>query len=349
MNPDTPRSAIPVAINVALIGCGGVSSMHLDGCARHPDRVRVVAACDPDGARLAQAQEQYGIPAGFPSVERMIEGAEWKAAIVCTPTSVREPMIRTLASAGKHVFVEKPLASSLEEAERMVAACSEAGVRLAVDQNFRYHYPFHLAKERLAEGLLGRVVSIVHQDLFFRQDQGWRTSEPRHALAVMGVHWLDGFRWMLGCEARSVCCQMRRSPAIECAGETDASVQVVFEDGTLVSYVQSFSSAVSRTETLILGERGVLKLGYRSLQVYDRPRAAEPASEWANPYFGERGEGKPESAYEGLRQLLLAVEQGEEPPNSGRDNLKTIALLDAAYRSDAEGQVILLAKVEPPQ
>src|SRR5262249_25757461 len=157
---------------------------------------------------------------------------------------VREAVVREAAAAGKHLFVEKPLADSYEEAQRMVVACEGAGVRLAVDQNFRYHYPFHQARAVIDAGRLGRVLGITHQDLFLRQDSGWRTGCPRHALAVMGIHWLDGLRWMLRSEARSLLCRTPRSAAIECAGETDALLQIDFENGVSAAYVQSFSSPI---------------------------------------------------------------------------------------------------------
>ena len=183
---------------VGLVGCGGVSAMHLEGYRRHAERVQVVAACDVDAGRARQAQERYGIGQVFDSLERMIGDADWDVAVVCTPTPVREPVVTTLAAAGKPIFVEKPLADSYEEAERVVTACEQAGVQLAVDQNFRYHYPFHIAKQLIAEGRLGPVLGIVHDEFMFRQDAGWRLQQPRHALAVMGIHWLDGFPWMLG-------------------------------------------------------------------------------------------------------------------------------------------------------
>src|SRR5205823_690197 len=163
---------------------------------------------------------------GFSSVAALIAGADWEVAVVCTPTPVREAVVSELASAGKHLLVEKPLAESYAEARRLVATCAAAGVQLAVDQNFRYHYPFDAARGLLAGGGVGRVLGVLHEDLFFRQDHGWRTERPRHALAVMGIHWLDGFRWLLGSEARTVRCQLHRSPAIRCAGETEAFLQL---------------------------------------------------------------------------------------------------------------------------
>jgi predicted dehydrogenase len=312
--------------------------MHFEGYARHPERVRVVAACDLELARAQDAARKWNVPAIFRSVEEMIAGASWDIAVVCTPTPVREAVVNALAAAGKHLFVEKPLADSFAEAQRIVAACQAAGVKLAVDQNFRYHYPFQRARDLIAEGRLGQVFGVSHHDLFFRQDRGWRTQHPRHALAVMGIHWLDGFRWMLADEPRSLTCRTHCSAAIDCAGETDAFVQITFEKGASISYVQSFSSPVNRTETLILGEEGLLSLDYQKAALYKREACRGPVEQWTNPFAGAN---KPESAFEGLNHLLAAIETDGEPPNSGPDNLKTVALLDAAYRSATEQQPIL--------
>jgi len=325
--------------NIGVVGCGGVSRMHFDGYAGHPERLRIAAACDPDGERSEGAKAKYGLDQAFTSLEAMIERADWQVGVVCTPTPVREEVVRVLAGAGKHVFVEKPMADSLAEAERMVQACEQAGVALAVNQNFRYHYGFDIAREIIAEGRLGEVLSVTHTHLSFRQDKGWRTGCERHALSVMGVHWFDGFRWMLSAEAMSLACRMHSSPAVECAGDTDAAVQIAFEGGPVVSFVQSFSSTVRRSETVVVGERGGLVLKDRGVALYDREHRDEPLQTWQNPYAGK---GKPDSAYRALEELLGAVERDAEPSNSGKDNLKTIALLDSAYRSAQSGAPVAL-------
>lgn len=316
--------------SVAIVGCGNISQMHFDAYLPHPERIRVVAACDTDPERVDQARQRYGLTQGFNSLEEMIEKASWEVAIVCTPTHVRKQVVDVLAQAGKHIFVEKPFADTYQDAQHMVEACRQAGIKLAINQNFRYHYPFEMARKLVARGAIGPVVSIIHQDLMFRQDTGWRTQLPRHALAVMGVHWFDGFRWVLEDEAQSILCHTRSSKAIQCEGETEASVIVNFSRGTLVSYTQSFSIFRGRTETLILGETGTLVLNYNGMSLFDRDHRAEPREQWENPY---RGVHKPEATFVDLNLLLEAIELGNEPPNSGYDNLKTIALLDGAYRS----------------
>jgi len=325
--------------NVAVVGCGNVAHMHFEAYAAHPDRLRLVAACDPDCGRLEEAQRTYGFAQGFASVEEMIAHAEWEVAAVCTPTPIRAEAVDALADAGKHILVEKPFADNYDDARHMVETCDRAGVRLAVNQNFRYHYPFDTARDLVAHGAIGRVVNVAHQDLMFRQDAGWRARTGRHALAVMGVHWLDGFRFLLADEATSVLCETRSSAAIDCAGETDASLQVSFAHGAMVSYVESFSSPFKRTDTVVIGETGALVLGYDGVHLYDKEHQTEPRQQWANSYAGGR---KPEATFKDLDLLLTAVEQGNEPLNNGHDNLKTIALLDGAYRSAKEQRVIVL-------
>jgi len=330
--------------NVAVVGCGNVAHMHFEAYVAHPERIRLVAACDPDRERREEAQKTYGFTQGFASVEEMIAHAEWEVAAVCTPTPIRAEAVDALAAAGKHVLVEKPFADNYDDARHMVEMCDAAGVRLAVNQNFRYHYPFDTARDLVAQGAIGRVVTIAHQDLMFRQDAGWRIRTDRHALAVMGAHWLDGFRFLLDDEATSVLCATQSSAAIDCAGETDASIDIGFARGTMVSYVESFSSPFKRAETVVIGESGVLVLGYDGARLYDKEHRTEPRQHWDNPYAGAR---KPEATFKDLDLLLTSVEQGTDPPNSGHDNMKTIALLDAAYRSAAQRRSITLHEGVP--
>ncbi|WP_020579803.1 Gfo/Idh/MocA family protein [Actinopolymorpha alba] len=319
---------------IAMVGCGGVSAMHFDGYLAHPERVRIVAACDPLQERREWAQRTYGVEQVFSSLEEMIDGSDWTVAVLCTPTNVRQDMVRTLAAAGKHILVEKPLADSFVEADQIVGACSKAGVQLAVNQNFRDHYGFDIARALIADGRIGEVYGVTHHNFMFRQDRGWRTQVERHAMSVMGVHWFDGFRYMLGREATWVWCRTSSSPEVECTGETDAFTQLLF-DHIPVSYVQSFSSRLQRTDTVVLGQLGAVRFGYDSVSLNGK----DGSSHWENPYAGR---GKPESTYLSLNRLLDALDDGGQPANSGEDNLRTIALLDAAYESARAGEPVTL-------
>src|SRR5579859_1429333 len=113
---------------LAIVGCGNVSTMHFAAYLAHPERCRIVAACDVDAARMEAARHRYNLEQGFLSLEALIAQADWDVAVVCTPTPVRQETVSALAAAGKHLLVEKPLAASYAEAEAMVSSCEQAGV-----------------------------------------------------------------------------------------------------------------------------------------------------------------------------------------------------------------------------
>src|ERR1700729_2914429 len=98
--------------------------MHFQGYRSHPERVRVVAACDPVAERREWAEREHGVPRTYSCVEDLLGYDGWDVAVVCTPSEVREPAVAALAGAGKHIMTEKPLAGTYAEARRLVALCA---------------------------------------------------------------------------------------------------------------------------------------------------------------------------------------------------------------------------------
>lgn len=320
---------------VGIVGAGGVTDLHFEGYKDHPERIEITALCDPNSEALHSKADKYGVPQRFTDLQDFIENSGIDVAVVCTPTSIRKQIVFPLIEAGLPVFVEKPFSDTLAEAAEITEKAQKHGVPVSVNQNFRRHFPFELVKEKVAEGLIGNVTSIIFSNLHFRQDTGWRLDCERHALSVMGIHWFDGFRQILGSEAVSVVCQNRSSSAINCAGETDAAVQIVYENNAVVTYVQSFSSAYSKGELIVIGETGTIVNGPGNVSLY-RKGAKTPEATWENNISREA------ATYEGLNQLLVSLETGEEAPNSAQDNLKTVTVLDAAYVSAKEQRIVHL-------
>ncbi|MBW5448441.1 gfo/Idh/MocA family oxidoreductase [Cohnella sp. CFH 77786] len=320
---------------VGIVGAGGVTDLHFIGYQEHPQRIEVVALCDPNPDALQARADKYGVPQRFTKLGDFIRNSGIDVAVVCTPSPIRKQVLFPLIEAGLPVFVEKPFSDSLAEAAEITEKAKRHGVPVSVNQNFRRHFPFELIRSIVAEGTIGHVTSILFTNIFFRQDAGWRLECERHALSVMGIHWFDGFRRILGSEAISVVCQNRSSSAINCAGETDAAVQVVFENNTVVTYIQSFSSAFSKSEMIVIGETGTLVTGYGKVDLY-RKGDQEPSQSWENHVSRET------ATFEGMNQLLVSLETGREAANSSRDNLKTVELLDAAYFSAKEQRIVRL-------
>jgi predicted dehydrogenase len=157
---------------IGLVGAGNISRLHLDGLRRHGDRARAIALCDPDPKSLAQRVADYQVPRTFTDLTAMIRGTKLDAAIVCTPTHIREPMVVTLLETGIPVLCEKPFAETYAEAARMEQASRRTGVRLAVNQNFRRHFSFALAREALDRGSLGRPLHLAQMVTGLRHDAG---------------------------------------------------------------------------------------------------------------------------------------------------------------------------------
>lgn len=325
---------------LAVIGCGNVAHLHAEAYARHQQRVEVIASCDPLIERAREFAQQFPGCKPYESIGEAARECDWEVGVVCSPTPFHLEVVEELVQFRKHAFVEKPMTDNLRDARRMVTLCAEADVQLAVHQNFRYHYPFDLARSLIRAGHIGHVQTIAHRELMFRKDRGWRTSTTRHALAVMGIHWLDGFRWMLDDEPVSVLCELASSPLVGVHGETDAVMQARFAKGTIVSYVESFSSADSSLETNVIGDQGTLRLNHTELREWGVQIGKSQQAEVVYP--NPSGSDKPLATFASLDQFLQALDSNTPANNSGQDNLRTVAFLTAAYRSAELGRVVNL-------
>lgn len=313
---------------VGIVGAGGISSMHLEGIARHPDKLQVVAVTDPDPQALAETADKYDIPRRYEQLDQMLAGGDVDVAIVCTPTHVRLDVIGPLVEAGVPVFCEKPLSETFAEAKAIVAAADKAGVAVAVNQNFRRFFTFHLAREILAAGEIGRPLHWVQSAAGLRRDRGWRLTRDRYVMAIMSIHWFDGYRFLFGEEPTCVTCRGVNSPAVEGKPDTGVSLILEFPSGVVVNLSESFSSFTGGGRATLDGECGGMILDYQTLTVVD---ADGGRREIANPFDFE------EATVHLLLDLCDAVETGRQPETAVADNLNSIRIMEAAYRSLAAG------------
>lgn len=189
-------------VRLAIVGCGAVSAgYHLPAVAAS-DAVELVAVVDPVQTRAETLAAEYGATVIETDHARL--GGRVEAAIVAVPNRLHAPVAEDLAAAGIHVLVEKPLARTTAECDRIAAAAARAGVVVAVGHDFRHFPVARLAHTLLAEGLLGEVLEV---DL--RQSTGgnWpyasayvfsREESGGGVLIDFGVHLLDLLGWWLG-------------------------------------------------------------------------------------------------------------------------------------------------------
>ena len=325
-----------LAKRIGIVGAGNISRLHLEGLARYPERATAVALCDPDEDTLGQRAAEWGIQSTYTDLERMLGQEGLDAAIVCTPTHVRSQVVLPLIEAGIPVFCEKPFAETYGEAAEIETAAREAGVPVAIDQNFRRHFSFHLARDILAGGELGQPMQLVQTVQTWRRDKGWRLDRGRYVMAIMSIHWFDGYRYMLQEEPVSVYCRGVNSPATPGGDDTAISALLQFRKGGIACLSESLSS-FSRFQACSLDcAFGRLVVDYDKLT---KIVPDEEPMEIANTF------DKAEATWYLLDDLLSAAEQSREPETSATDNLNSMRIMEAAYRSLVEDRAVYLEEI----
>ena len=201
-------------------GTGNRGRTTLAAFRKHADRVEVVATCDANPESAQSAASNFHIPAYYQTVTDLIQQADFDVASVTASTPVRQTVIQPLLEAGAHVLTDKPFAEKLDEARAIVACAGENGRRIAVGQGFRYLRGFDSAWQYLAGLSLGTPRHLTHALLATHQDRGWRTEHDRRVMAIMSIHWLDGYRWMLSDLPEAIYCQTSKSQLIHGCGKT---------------------------------------------------------------------------------------------------------------------------------
>jgi predicted dehydrogenase len=228
-------------IRIAMIGCGRAArELHLPALARVPE-IEVVAVAAPSRADVEDVRRRFGIARGATDYAELVDDDSIDAVCVATPTLAHaEPTLAALA-AGKHVMVEKPLAVSLDECQRLVEAARGAGVRAAVGYTLRWHPQVTRLRQLVRGGELGEVRlvrSTATGPHAFRDEPAWR-SDPAHAggaLAIAGVHHLDLWGLLLEEEVEEVWCEMPES-------QTEAVLTARTRGGVRISAAFSAASA----------------------------------------------------------------------------------------------------------
>ncbi len=324
---------------IALIGCGRIAPAHLDGLQSLSSRANVVAICDMNEKLRQERQQAYNIPNGFASVEELLEWNQFDIAAVLTPPDVRADVCVPILNAKKHMLVEKPFSHSLDEARIIVDTAEKAGVILAVNQNFRWIAPAPILRERILDGKIGRLLSVLLVDTVWRDESsGWRNKTSELALSVMGIHWLDRIRWITGDEGTRIYTSSLISQILTSTGEDITSTVITLRSGAVATLVHHWASRsrgannslqVDGVDGTVIAKRGeLIWIGK------DGEQRKESSS----------GVGLPSAMSSSWTELLDSIDEGRMPCHSGRDNLWTVALLEGAYRSASIGKSVELNK-----
>lgn len=253
-------------MNFAIVGCGFIAKKHAVAI-ENIEGANLVAVCDKVDAAMEFYATTYEA-ATYNELSKMLSDEEIDIVCICTPSGFHANLAVEVAEAGKHIIVEKPIAMTLEDSEKMLAAAKEYGVKLAVVHPNQYRPVVRELKQILDSGKLG---TISHANCIVNWNRGqeyydqapWRGTKQFDGGVLMNqaIHNLELLLWFMGTPTEVFSMEATRLRKIEAE---DVSVGVVrFESGTLAS-IQSSTTVYPKNfeESITLfGEHGTVKIG----------------------------------------------------------------------------------------
>ncbi|WP_416357844.1 Gfo/Idh/MocA family protein [Aureimonas phyllosphaerae] len=331
----------------ALIGCGFFARNQMHAWDDIPG-LSIVAICDRDEARLAEMGEAFGIARRFTDAAEMLREVQPDFVDIATTAPSHRALVELAASMKIPVVCQKPIAPTIDDARAMVDACEAAGVPLMIHENFRWQSPIQAVRRVLDSGeigapFFGRVSFRSAFDVY--AGQPYLAEGERFIIEDLGIHALDIARFLFGDVARITARTARVNPRIR--GEDVATMLLDHEAG-LPSVVDCSYATKLETErfpqTLVEvdGAAGSIRLdeGYRLTVTGPSGTRHEDVSPELLPWASRPWHNIQESVALIQRHWVETLHAGAEPATSGRDNLKTFALVEAAYRSAASGATL---------
>ncbi len=334
-------------LNGALIGCGffAINQMH---AWQDVPGARIVAICDRDPERLRIVGDQFGIERRYSDAAAMFADGGFDFVDIATTVQSHRALVEMAAAHKVPAICQKPFAKTLDDAKSMVKTCAEAGVPLMVHENFRWQTPIQEVKKVLEAGVIGepfwaRFSFRSGYDVF--SGQPYLAEGERFIIEDLGIHTLDIARYIMG-DVRQLSARTKRvNPKIK--GEDVATMLLDHESGATSIVDVSYASKLSTEpfpETLIEldGTKGSIRLsqGYRLEVTGPEGTTVTDVSPKLLSWASRPWHNIQESVFAIQQHWADSLAAGSETSTSGADNLKTFALVEAAYDSAASGQTV---------
>lgn len=340
-------------IKFALVGCGRISNNHFGSFEALKDQCEVVGVCDIDPANLQAAVERTGAK-GYASYAEMLADTDADIIVLTTPSGLHPDQAVQALEAGFHVVTEKPMATRLHDGERMVKAADKAGKRLFVVKQNRLNATLQMLKRAVEENRFGKIC-MVHLNVFWTRPQsyydqggGWRGTWEFDGGAFMNQasHYVDLMEWLIG-PVQDVQAMISTHRDIET--EDTGVMNIRWRNGALGSMAVTMCTYPKNLEgsITILGETGTVRIG---------GMAVNEIQEWNFADSRDYDEQVKTANYETTSvygfghplyyKNVVDVMRGEaEPITDGREGLKSLELLIAAYLSARDNKTVSLPLV----
>ncbi|HET7415635.1 MAG TPA: Gfo/Idh/MocA family oxidoreductase [Arthrobacter sp.] len=312
-----------------MVGSGRIADAHLTALKAAPDlaETTIIAGLPQERPRLEELAHRFSGGQYSTDISDTIASPAVDAVIIAVPNDLHESLSIEALCAGKHVLVEKPMATTLKGARAMVAAAKDSRRTLMVAQCRRFFEGAQAAKARMGD--LGRPISIVHMLGVYNdgpRTAWWRSSTATAGLAIglNGPHLIDTVLWLIDEQPRSVFTKSQRFQD-GWEGEDEATIVIDFSGGSVATGHLSLNMPQGVNERWVVGPNGMMRLvDDRNLWVNGRAEVAEEVV----PYIG--GDSSFNNQF---REFASAIAEGRRPLTAGEDILTGVAVMEAALAS----------------
>jgi predicted dehydrogenase len=339
-----------IGIGIGIIGAGAiVRAGHLPAYRKAGYSVVAIADVDLDAARGAAAD--FGVETVYGSAAELIADPRVQVVDIAVTPRAQAEIAHAAIAAGKHLLCQKPFSEELPVARSLVEAAERAGVRLAVNQQLRWDRVVRSMRELLDAGSYGEVTGGLF-DIDVNTDWTlwpWLAERPRLEYFYHSIHYVDAIRYLFG-DPVGVLATTARYPGQAAVGETRTTTVCEYSGTSQVVVLANHNNWSDRPRAVVRCQ-GTLGQSEGTLGVlYDYPVGRPDTFEfWSRTEslrrdFAERW--IPDAFAGPMGDLLSAVEAGREPSTSGRDNLATLRVVEAAYLSASAGRRVLLSEIK---
>lgn len=339
-------------IRFGLLGCGRIAKRHSDllGC-NHIEGASLVAVCDPIRARADAVAAKFGVAAHY-DMDEFLARKDIDAVAVLTPSGLHPAHVIACAGAGKHVVVEKPMALRLQDADDMIRACDEAGVKMFIVKQNRFNVPVVKAREALDAGRFGKLVLGTvrvrwcrDQDYYDQDDWRGTWAYDGGVLTNQASHHVDMLEWFFG-DVVSV--HARATTALANIETEDTAVATLkFRNGALGIIEATTAARPTDLEgsLSILGEKGTVEIsGFAVNQirhwrfVHELPSDKDVVENFSVNPPNVYGFGHQAYYY----HVVDCLENQRAALVDGLEGRKSLELISALYESIETGEEVAL-------
>lgn len=340
-------------IKVAIIGVGAISASHIKGYLEFPDQCELVAFCDIYPEKAEEQKNLFGLNVKvYKDYNEMLEKENIDLVSVCTPPYTHAEISIKAMEEGKHVLVEKPMASSLEECDAMNAAADKTGKILSVVAQNRFTSPMMKLKHVLETKLMGPILHTQVDSFWWRghcyYDLWWRgTWEKEGGGCTLNhaVHHIDIFRWMNGMPSEITA--VMSNVAHDNAEVEDISIAIgKYQNGSLAQITSSVVHHGEEQQLIFQGKNARVSVPWKLTASNSLDNGFPKKDDFLEDKIQKVYDSQPDLQYQGhpgqIGDVLLAVEGKKDVLVDGKEGRETLELITAIFESASLGKTVKL-------